>query len=56
MTIKEMREKTDFTQKALAEYIGTNIRNIQHWEQHNACPPYIERLIEYRLRGEGLIE
>ena len=56
MNIKEMRSKANMTQKQFAEYIGTNIRNIQHWEQHDACPLYIEKLIEYKLKKERLIK
>lgn len=57
MTIRELRMAAGMTQKALAESLGISKRAIESWEGgQRTCPPYVTKLIEYWLRGEGYIK
>ena len=43
-------------QVEFAEYFAIPVRTIQEWEHDRRTPPeYLIRLLEYRLRIEGLI-
>lgn len=56
MTIKELRTAAGMTQQAFAEYLHIPKRNIENWETGVARPAeYLIELIEYKLKGEGLI-
>lgn len=56
MTIKELRTACAMTQQAFSEYFGIPKRTIEDWEGERRTPPdYLVRLIEYKLRNEGLI-
>lgn len=56
MTIKEIRQKSKMKQKEFAEYFGIPLRTFQNWEAGANTPSdYILRLIEYKLKNEGLI-
>ena len=56
MTIKEMREKTYLSQAKFAKILDIPAINISRWEQgHSSPPPYVEKLIEYRLKQIGLL-
>ena len=56
MTIKELRQRTGWTQKFFAEYLEIPLRTVQDWEQGKRKPPeYLVKLIQYFLEMEGLI-
>ena len=56
MTIKELRTACGMTQQAFADYFGMSKRNVENWEGgKNAPPDWVLKLIEYKLRKEGLI-
>ena len=56
MTVKELRQAAQMTQKGFADYFGISKRNIENWESEtNRCPAYLEELMEYKLRHEGII-
>lgn len=47
MTIRELRAKTNLSQKKFAEYFGIPLRTVQEWEQERRKPPdYIPKLLE----------
>ena len=54
--IIRMRKETGMKQVEFAEYFAIPVRTIQEWEHDRRTPPeYLIRLLEYRLRIEGLI-
>ena len=56
MTIKELREYSEMTQKEFSKYLNIPYRSIQNWEESKRkCPEYIIELIEYKLKKEKLI-
>lgn len=56
MTVKEMRLAVGMTQQAFSEYFEIPKRTIENWEGgQRSCPPYLEKLIEYKLRNEHLL-
>lgn len=56
MTIKELRTACGMTQQAFADYLHIPKRSIENWETGTAKPAeYLTELIEYKLKGEGLI-
>ena len=56
MTFKELREQSGMTRTQFAEYFGIPYRTVQDWELDNRkCPDYLLKLMEYRLKNEGLI-
>jgi site-specific DNA recombinase len=55
--IKELRKSVGMTQKAFGDYFNIPMRTIQHWESGTReCPEYLLKLIEYKLKNEGLIK
>lgn len=57
MTIRQLREASDMTQKAFAEYFGIPKRTIEDWEgERRKCPAYLFELMEYKLRNEKIIK
>lgn len=57
MTVRELREQTGLSQKAFGEYFGIPRRTVQNWETGaNECNQYIIDLMEYKLKGEGMIK
>ena len=55
--IKRLRKETGMKQVEFAEYFAIPVRTIQEWEHDRRTPPeYLIRLLEYRLRIEGLIK
>lgn len=47
MTIKQIRQSTNLTQKQFAEYFDIPLRTVQEWEQGRRNPPdYIPKLLE----------
>ena len=56
MTIKVLRTACGMTQHAFSEYFGIPKRTIEDWGAGRRKPAeYIEKLIEYKLKNEGLI-
>lgn len=56
MTIKELRTASGMTIAAFAEYFEIPYRTVQDWDSNRRTPPdYVIKLIEYKLRTEGLI-
>lgn len=56
MTIKELRTASGMTRNAFAEYFEIPYRTLQDWELETRNPPeYVVKLIEYKLKNEGLI-
>lgn len=56
MDIKEMRDRTGFSQSMFGKYFNISVRTIQAWEQGVRKPPfYVVELIERVLRLEGKI-
>lgn len=56
MTIKELRLACSMTQQAFADYFEIPKRTLEDWEAGRRKPPvYLAKLIEYKLRKEGLI-
>ena len=55
-SIKRLRLATGMSQGKLAEILNMPRGTWRNWEQGLRVPPdYIIELIEYKLRGEGLI-
>lgn len=56
MIIKELRTASGMTQQAFSEYLEIPKRTIEDWEGERRTPPeYLVKLIEYKLKHEGLI-
>lgn len=55
MTIKEMLERTGWTMRQFAEYLGAPYRTVQNWVAGRECPDYVANLIQYKLFKEGII-
>ena len=55
MTIKEMLERTGWTMRQFAEYLGAPYRTVQNWIAGRECPDYVRDLIQYKLSKEGII-
>ena len=54
--IIRMRKETGMKQVEFAEYFDIPVRTLQEWEHDRRTPPeYLVRLLEYRLRVEGLL-
>ena len=57
MTFKELRLLSGMNMTEFGQYFGFPYRTMQHWEAGTRkCPPYLLKLIEYKLRKEGFIE
>lgn len=55
-TIKTLRRSCGMTQKELSDFLGIPKRSIENWESGERKPPeYLISLIEYKLKGEGLL-
>ena len=53
MTIKELRELTNMTQKDFGEYLNIPFRTIQNWETGHRNPPeYVTELIKHKIENE----
>ena len=56
MNIRELRLTTGMTQKEFADYFRIPFRTLQNWEGgQRKAPEYLVKLIEYKLKMEGLI-
>jgi transcriptional regulator with XRE-family HTH domain len=56
MTIKEIRKQTGMTQAEFAEYFAISVRTIEAWESRRNAPEYLTKLMEYKLKNEGLMK
>lgn len=57
MTIKELRQLSGMSQQKFGDYFGIPVRTIQNWEAGiNQCADYLVRLMEYKLKNEGIIK
>lgn len=55
MSIKEIRNQTNMTQKDFAEYFNIPQRTIENWEGGQRTPPeYVVELIKYKIEKERL--
>jgi DNA-binding transcriptional regulator YiaG len=56
MTINELRKAAGMTQTEFANYFGIPYRTVQKWDLGSRqCTDYLIRLMEYKLKHEGLI-
>jgi DNA-binding transcriptional regulator YiaG len=56
MTVKKLRKASGMTQQQFGDYFGIPKRTVQNWEAGvNICPAYTLKLLEYKLKHEGLI-
>lgn len=59
ITVKELREKSGFTQSDFASYFGIPLRTIENWEtesNYGRKPPiYLIELMYFKLKNEGII-
>ena len=54
--IIRMRKESGMKHVEFAEYFAIPVRTLQEWEHNRRTPPeYLVRLLEYRLRVEGLL-
>lgn len=52
---KSLRQESGMTQKAYAEYFDIPQRTIENWESgQRVCPKYLFKLMEYKLKNEGI--
>ena len=57
MTIKELRQQAKMSQQAFGDYFSIPVRTIQNWEAGiNQCADYLLKLMEYKLKKEGIIQ
>ena len=57
MSIKELRQQSGMSQGKFGDYFGIPRRTIQNWEAGiNQCADYLVRLMEYKLKNEGIIQ
>jgi DNA-binding transcriptional regulator YiaG len=57
MTFKELREQSGMNLTDFAKYFEINYRTVQRWEYgERKCPEYLLKLMEYKLKNEGLIK
>ena len=55
MTFKELRQASGMTRPKFAEYFDIPYRTVQSWELGDRqCPEYLLKLMEYKLKKEGL--
>lgn len=56
MNIKKLRYASGMTQKEFSDFFDIPKRTIENWEgEQHKCPDYVIKLIEYKLRNEGLV-
>ena len=52
-----LRQQSGMTQKAFAEYFDIPQRTLENWEGgQRGCPKYLLKLMQYKLKNEGIIE
>lgn len=60
-TVKSLRKASGLSQQKFADYFGIPKRTIENWESESAtenrqCAEYLLRLMEYKLKNEGIIK
>jgi len=54
--LREIRTESGMNRREFAEYFGIPLRTMEDWEgAKRKMPDYLLRLVEYKLRMEGLI-
>ena len=54
MTVKELRQKTNLSQRQFADMFHVSVSNIQHWEQGVSTPPdYVLFMMEQILNNDN---
>jgi len=54
--IRRLRTESKMTQEQFANYFEIPKRSIENWETRaRKCPEYLEKLIKYKLKKEGII-
>lgn len=57
MTFKELRELSGMNKTEFGQYFDLPYRTLQNWEYgERNCPVYLLKLMEYKLRKEGIIQ
>ena len=57
MTFKELRLLSGMNRADFAQYFELPYRTVQNWEyEERNCPIYLLKLMEYKLRNEGVIK
>lgn len=57
MTFKEIRQASGMNLTQFSEYFEIPYRTIQHWEHGTRqCPEYLLKLMQYKLKKEGIVE
>lgn len=57
MTIKEIRQLTNISQKKFCEKYGIPLQTLCKWEQgHRTCPDYVVELLEFKVREDFKME
>ena len=55
--LSRLRQQSGMTQKAFAEYFDIPQRTLENWEGgQRGCPKYLLKLMQYKLKNEGIIE
>lgn len=56
MTFEQLRRKSGMNKTEFSEYFEIPFRTVQNWENGSRkCPPYLMKLMEYKLKKEGFI-
>lgn len=54
MTIREVRQLANLTQKQMSDLLGIPLRTIEDWDSGRRKPPeYVTALIIFKLTAEG---
>jgi DNA-binding transcriptional regulator YiaG len=57
MAIKQLRQQAGMSQQKFGDYFNIPVRTIQNWEAGiNQCAGYLVKLMEYKLKKEGIIQ
>ena len=57
MKFKEIRERSQMSVTIFAKYFNIPYRTVLGWEAGTrSCPPYLLKLMEYKLKKEGIID
>lgn len=57
MTFKELRLLSGMKMTEFGQYFELPYRTVQNWEyERRNCPLYLLKLMEYKLRNEGIIK
>lgn len=54
---KELLERSSMNMKQFSEYFDIPYRTLQNWKsEERKCPDYVTKLIEYKLKSEGMVK